>query len=427
MDRYQLGSGLALDAGNRTLLRGGRPVALPPKTFDLLLLLVRYAGRLVRKQEIFASVWPGAAVTEASLTNQIAAIRKALGPAGARWIETASKQGYRFVGPAEAVLPSNESGIAMACARIDGFMAERSPGSVRRAHDLCIGLIDAAPARADLWARYGRIHQILAKFDEHREDSLVQAEGAYLRAFALNPREPAAHAHYTSIECDLGRAASALERLEREISLSGPSAPLLTGLVQVYRFAGRLEESLHAHEQAERLQPRYPTSVAHTLFAMGDYRQALEYYTVPYYLDVACHAALGDLDRAIELLDARLPTVTARSVIGCLMHSLRLILAGEKRKALALMDHAHREWFREPEAQYYLARHYAYLGEPAGARRLLRACAARGFRAFEAKPRGEDPWLNSKFPCGTRSRQFPYRFGGLGIREFRLADRIAIE
>jgi DNA-binding winged helix-turn-helix (wHTH) protein len=89
----------ALDVGERRLLRDGEPVQLPPKAFDLLVVLVRRQGRLVRKEELLSEVWPDTLVEEGNLSYSIHLVRKALdgGTAAALYIETVPKQGYRFV------------------------------------------------------------------------------------------------------------------------------------------------------------------------------------------------------------------------------------------------------------------------------------------------------------------------------------------
>jgi TolB-like protein/Flp pilus assembly protein TadD len=81
------------------LIRGGTRVALSPKAFDLLEMLVERHGRLVDKQEILAALWPDSFVEEANLSVQVAAVRKALG--GEDYIDTIPKRGYRFVGKLE--------------------------------------------------------------------------------------------------------------------------------------------------------------------------------------------------------------------------------------------------------------------------------------------------------------------------------------
>jgi Tol biopolymer transport system component/DNA-binding winged helix-turn-helix (wHTH) protein len=95
-----------LDVNRRVLTRDDQPVALAPKTLDLLLLLVPSQGRAFSKQELMASLWPDTFVEEANLSFQISTLRKALGEGGARWIETVPKHGYRFSGNVTALSPT---------------------------------------------------------------------------------------------------------------------------------------------------------------------------------------------------------------------------------------------------------------------------------------------------------------------------------
>ncbi|HEX8163052.1 MAG TPA: winged helix-turn-helix domain-containing protein [Pyrinomonadaceae bacterium] len=87
-----------LDAAERVLLRDGEPVALTPKAFDTLLVLVARAGRLVEKDQLLEEVWQDTYVEEKTLAQNVLTIRKALGaaPGGAPYVETVPKHGYRF-------------------------------------------------------------------------------------------------------------------------------------------------------------------------------------------------------------------------------------------------------------------------------------------------------------------------------------------
>jgi DNA-binding winged helix-turn-helix (wHTH) protein/TolB-like protein/lipoprotein NlpI len=106
----------------RLLLRGGKPIALTAKAFDLLVVLVRRAGQLVTKDELFEEVWPGTFVQETNLTVNISVVRKALedGRDGNRMIQTVPGRGYRFVAPVasdalgDALLRTEPSPLAVA-------------------------------------------------------------------------------------------------------------------------------------------------------------------------------------------------------------------------------------------------------------------------------------------------------------------------
>ncbi|HEX8337030.1 MAG TPA: transcriptional regulator, partial [Pyrinomonadaceae bacterium] len=87
-----------LDASERLLLRGGKPVHLTPKEFETLLALVRGAGRVIRKEELLKEIWPDTFVGEATLAQNVFTLRKALGEpsGGGAFVETVPRRGYRF-------------------------------------------------------------------------------------------------------------------------------------------------------------------------------------------------------------------------------------------------------------------------------------------------------------------------------------------
>lgn len=93
---YEFGP-FRLDAKGHMLFRGDKPVSLPPKAIDTLLLLVENAGSVVDKSEILKRVWKDAFVEEGSLTRAISLLRKSLGETDQEYIATISKRGYRFV------------------------------------------------------------------------------------------------------------------------------------------------------------------------------------------------------------------------------------------------------------------------------------------------------------------------------------------
>jgi DNA-binding winged helix-turn-helix (wHTH) protein len=93
-----------LDRMNRRLHRGLSVVPLRPKAFAVLEHLVTRAGRLVTKDQLLAAVWPNTAVTDTVLKVCVREIRDVLGddPAAPRFVETAHRLGYRFVGQTPA-------------------------------------------------------------------------------------------------------------------------------------------------------------------------------------------------------------------------------------------------------------------------------------------------------------------------------------
>jgi pimeloyl-ACP methyl ester carboxylesterase len=97
-----------LDPANATLKRGGTPIAVTPKAFGVLELLVARAGQLVTKDEFLDRLWPGVFVGDAVLKVCVREIRQALGDDHHEptFIETVHKRGYRFIAAVSAVAPA---------------------------------------------------------------------------------------------------------------------------------------------------------------------------------------------------------------------------------------------------------------------------------------------------------------------------------
>jgi DNA-binding winged helix-turn-helix (wHTH) protein len=74
---YEFGP-FQLDPPERLLLCDGQPVAMTPKAFDLLVVLVERCGHLVEKDQLLKAVWPGSFVEEGNLSVTISFLRKAL-------------------------------------------------------------------------------------------------------------------------------------------------------------------------------------------------------------------------------------------------------------------------------------------------------------------------------------------------------------
>ena len=75
----------------------GAHVELRPRSWAVLRLLAEDEGRLVTKDELITKVWDDVAVTEDSLTQCIADIRKAIGDEERRVLRTVPRKGYLLV------------------------------------------------------------------------------------------------------------------------------------------------------------------------------------------------------------------------------------------------------------------------------------------------------------------------------------------
>jgi predicted ATPase/DNA-binding winged helix-turn-helix (wHTH) protein len=84
----------------RQFLNGDNEVELNTRAFDLLVLLVRNAGRVVSRDEIIASVWRNYRVSDSTVSSHITFIRQAV---GAEFVSTINAQGYQFTHQVESI------------------------------------------------------------------------------------------------------------------------------------------------------------------------------------------------------------------------------------------------------------------------------------------------------------------------------------
>ncbi len=113
-ERYRVVD-LVVDVADATVSRASERIALPPRTFELLLLLVRRHPHLVRRHEILDAVWPSEHVTDQTLTHRVLLLRQALGDhaEAPRYVAGERGWGYRLLGPVARLdapsLPATQS------------------------------------------------------------------------------------------------------------------------------------------------------------------------------------------------------------------------------------------------------------------------------------------------------------------------------
>lgn len=90
---------LRLDTTERSLFRNDERIAITPKVYAMLLILVRNSGRIVEKDELIREIWPDRFVEESNLTFNMRRLRQVLGDdaTAPRFVETVPRRGYRFV------------------------------------------------------------------------------------------------------------------------------------------------------------------------------------------------------------------------------------------------------------------------------------------------------------------------------------------
>src|SRR5271156_3250040 len=128
---YEFGP-FRMDPDKQVLLRDGQLIAVTPKAFETLLVLVRCGREVVSKEELLKEIWPDSFVEEANLSQHIFKLRKALGDTleGERYIVTLPGRGYRFAVPVRTITEGGEVLIAQMHARAQILIEEQVPEHV---------------------------------------------------------------------------------------------------------------------------------------------------------------------------------------------------------------------------------------------------------------------------------------------------------
>lgn len=142
-----------LDLTEHIVMRAGKSVALSPKAFDTLLVLVRNSGRIIEKDELLKSVWPETFVEEATLAQNIFTVRQALGGSeGEQYIQTIPKRGYRFIAKVTEVAESPDVPVDQFETAPDSIQHE---GAITRERAICsLAVLPLVNATADPDAEY---------------------------------------------------------------------------------------------------------------------------------------------------------------------------------------------------------------------------------------------------------------------------------
>jgi DNA-binding winged helix-turn-helix (wHTH) protein/tetratricopeptide (TPR) repeat protein len=112
--------------GEQSTLTGPRGrVALRPKAFALLRLLVERAPALMKHDDIIDAIWGHSALSRNVLPQTVRELRMALGDTGEtpRYVETQHRRGYRWIAPVEIVSQSSDT------AQSSGDVGQHDAGS----------------------------------------------------------------------------------------------------------------------------------------------------------------------------------------------------------------------------------------------------------------------------------------------------------
>jgi DNA-binding winged helix-turn-helix (wHTH) protein len=125
---YEFGP-FRVDPEKELLLRGEETVPLTPKTFQILVVLIRRSKEVVTKDDLLKTVWPDTFVEEANLSRNIFLLRKALGetPQDHQYIVTVPGRGYRFAEDVRLVAEQELSIVAASHSKVQVQVHETKP------------------------------------------------------------------------------------------------------------------------------------------------------------------------------------------------------------------------------------------------------------------------------------------------------------
>lgn len=269
------------------------------------------------------------------------------------------------------------------------------------ARDLYLQCLEADPRYAPAWARLGRTYRYIGKYLGGEAEYLTRAEEAFQKSFSLNPDLGLAHNFYTSLEADLGRALSAMERLLRRAQAHRNDPDLFVGLVQACRYCGLYDASVAAHERARLLEPSVRTSVSYT-FRYLNMQAALDHSDSEH--EYATHlvwAPPGREQEALVRIRAREQITPPGRLAGTFLRMCRTYLEDHRAATLEALEQCLRIEFRDPEALFGLGTFFAKLNEPSRSLEVVGEALAQGYVCHHMLL--HHPWFGSlrshqKFP-----------------------------
>ncbi len=175
------------DSGAREVSRDGRPVAVSPKAFQLLEILIGRRPNAVSKGQLHELLWPNAFVADANLPNLVAELRAGLGDEARNScvIRTVQRFGYAFC--AEAVPVPSEQGRPAAFRLI---WADRAI-ALREGENI-LGREPDATVRIDVYSVSRRHAQIVVSGDSATLEDLGSKNGTFLMGEAVTKPRPLA-------------------------------------------------------------------------------------------------------------------------------------------------------------------------------------------------------------------------------------------
>lgn len=330
-----------IDPSTGEIRRSGERGRLEPRVMEVLLHLVAAEGAVVPKEELFATVWEGAAVTDDVLRRCIYSLRTALGDSSEqpRYIRTLPRRGYQVVARVSALAPvpaepTNDfilrpasrtprpaawrrpTGIGVAAALmfaalgVWGIASSDDGSTVAPPSDGRLLLADGSP----LPNSADELFELASHHAERRgANDVERAIALYAKALELEPDHALAHAALANAYAlsvrgyfrDLDRFDLAIDHATLALGLDPDLAEANKALGIAFAGKGWLSSAAREYERALELQPDYQAVINNLAIV---------------------EISRGNLDRALELqLQLDRSTPTRGLYLNNLGHTYRLL------------------------------------------------------------------------------------------------------
>ena len=287
-----------IDTLAREATDGERIRRLSPRAIQVLQCLAEAGGNVVRRSELMEAVWSGVCVTDESLTQAVAELRRALGRTGEGYhlIETVPKAGYRLTakvyaakshGPATGLTVPDRAGSIVPLP-IDAHLAitearrlARTQGVVAadEIERLVSEAIAIAPDAAQVKAEYAVSMTLIAIHAGRSEERLAKACAAAEQALGQRPDLIASHRAFGFVAGARGRMDLAIDSFSRALSIDADDFDTNYLAAQVCFSNGQLMRSMLLGGRAAELAPddyRPAYNAARAAMKLGNQRRARE-------------------------------------------------------------------------------------------------------------------------------------------------------
>jgi DNA-binding winged helix-turn-helix (wHTH) protein/tetratricopeptide (TPR) repeat protein len=385
----------------------GEEVPLPGLSFDLLVTLARRAPAVVGADELIATVWNGAAVSDETLTQRVALLRRALGDdaKSPRYLRAVRGRGYQLIPAAVSIGDGGHrasEAVPVPPRRRIGRVARWVIGTLTVLEIGVLLLIPLARHRkpaaaavkpAAVTTRSPSVAELLSRagsyLGQHQQANNELAIELYQRALRREPRNPQALA---GLSLALGQRATkfnqrgdsgsqAMELARQALALDPRLGRAHHALGLALDSRGEITPALAAYRRAAELEPDPAAalaSAANLLQVQGHLADALETDLraaklggdPPIYLEVQIAATLALLgfDRAAEVWFERALELRPDNVFAAADYARLRLSQGRFADADALAARALQRGIRRPELAAIRGSVALAAGDPAQAK-----------------------------------------------------------